>query len=416
MSAAIEEKEALGKLAATREGLRGLFEKKNDAGKLDWSAEDHDRHKALTAQVNEEKAAYDRWHGIADSERQNNAELADLKKPLTSAPFGGARQDNHDRDREPERKSVGQAAVESPAYKQYIANSFSGSARLDLNGYGLADFKATMTTAAGYAPFVTRGTDIVPFALRRTTVQDLMPSFPISEKGVEYMEETTITRLAAAVAEGGIKPESARAFTIRTANAEVVATTLPVTEQQLADAPFLMAYINATLGQEIELAEEDQLLTGTGTSPQLQGFLTKTGVQTQAKGTDPVITAFFKALTLIRFTGFAEPSASVWHPNDWQDVVTLQDANGNYIFGDPSSINVNRLWGIPAVVTPAETENTILIGDFRMYAYIVRRMGLRIDIGWVNDQFKTNTKTIRAETRLGLVIRRPSAFAKVVGV
>jgi HK97 family phage major capsid protein len=242
-----------------------------------------------------------------------------------------------------------------------------------------------------------------------------MPSIQVGANALKYIEETTRTANAAPVAEGATKPESARAYTERTVLIEVIAALLPVSEQQLDDVPMIMALINSSLGMEVELAEEDQLLTGNGTSPQLQGFLTKTGVQTGAVAGGNVLTSFMSGLTAIRFTGFAEPSAAVWHPNDWQDVVTLQDADGRYIFGDPSTINTKQIWGVPAVVTPAETENTVLIGDFRMYAYVARRMGLRIDVGYVNDNFAKNLKTIRAESRLGLVIRRPGAFYKLTG-
>lgn len=424
MSALLELKEAREKLDGTRQKLSGLMEKKDDAGKLKWAPEDHDSFKALGEQAKAEHAEVKKWEEIEEVDRKNREAIEDGRRPASGNPMSVRRDDGHDLQAQyRSRKSIGQMAVESESYRNFRARNIQ-VASVELDDYGKEDFKAagggaefktTMTSSAGFTPFVTRGPDVVPYALRRTMVQDLMPSFPITEYAIQYMEETTWTGNAAPVAEAGTKPESARALTARTVNAEVIATTLPVTEQQMQDIPFLMAYINATLAQEVELAEEAQLLTGNGSTPNLQGFLTKTGVQTQAKGADSVPTAFVKALTLVRFTGYAEPDASVWHPNDWQDVLTLQDADGRYIFGDPSSINVNSLWGVPVVVTPAETENTVLIGAFRMFSYIIRRTGLRIDIGWINDNFAKNIKTIRAELRAGLVIRRPSAFVKLTG-
>jgi len=418
MSVLMELTDASRKLDGTRAKLAELMEKKTTEGKLNWGVEDHDSFKALQKQAGDEHLEKRKWLEIDEADRENKKEIADSKRPISGAPLFGI---TGAHDHRIIRKSVGELVTGSLEYLDYKSRNNSGHATVHLADYGVDDFagsanyKTVMSGSAGFSPFVNRSADVVPFALRRPTVQDLMPSIPTSESAVKYMEETTNTRSAAAVAEAAAKPESARAYTERTVLVEVIATTLPVTEQQLSDVPQLMGVINATLGQEIELAEEDQILTGNGTSPQLQGFLTKTGVQTQAKGADPVPTAFVKAMTLIRFTGFAEPSAAVWHPNDWQDVVTLQDADGRYIFGDPSSSGIKQIWGVPAVVTPAETENTVLIGDFRMYSYLARRMGLRIDVGYVNDDFKKNLKTIRAETRLALVIRRPAAFCKLTG-
>jgi HK97 family phage major capsid protein len=218
------------------------------------------------------------------------------------------------------------------------------------------------------------------------------------------------------VAEGAAKPESEYAFTQRTVLVEVIATLLPVTDQQLDDVPQIRGLIDGMMAEDVARAEETQILTGTGTSPQLQGFLTKTGVQTQAKGADPVPTAIYAAITLCRFTGFAEPDAVIFHPNDWHAVRVLQDTTGRYIWGDPWVPGPEMMFGIPVVVTPAETENTALVGAFRQYSYIARRMGLRVEIGYVNDNFAKNLKTIKAETRIANVIRRPQAFVKVTGI
>jgi len=275
----------------------------------------------------------------------------------------------------------------------------------------------TVVTLVEAPAEVRRTGALVPYATEERTVRDLMLQGSMDGTSFTYLEETTFTNGATTVAEDGTKPESALAFTERTATARKIATWLPVTDEALADNAFLDSYIRGRLRFMVERTEEVQLLTGNGTPPNLRGINNATGVQTQAKGADPTPDAVYKAITLIRNTGFAEPTAAVFHPNDWQDIRLLRTADGIYIFGGPMDEGPERIWGLEVRVTTAQTENTGLVGAFRPYAQVFQRAGITIAVSSEHaSYFIQNRVAILAEERLALAIYRGSAFCKVTGI
>jgi HK97 family phage major capsid protein len=411
--------ELAGQLNTKRQELADIFEKhKGQDGTYDLTAEQVEDVRSRNKELTELGKKYDQARDMDELERKNREELHRLNTPVLpsqhSAPRGsdGARE-----GRNPTFKALGDAVFESKEGKAYAAevkNGLPKPFRIDLPDF---DMKTVMAeTGTGFSPPNYR-TNIVVFSPQRTpVVADLIPQDPTDKEAIKYMEETTFTNSAAMTAEGASAPESALGYTERTVIVEWLPTTLPVTEQQLEDVPQLNGIINNRLTLMIMLSEETQLLSGSGASPQLKGFLNVSGVQTQALGPDPVPDAILKAMTLVRFTGFANPSGMVIHPNNWQTIRLLRTSTGQYLWGNPSDAGPERIWGMPAVVTPAISSGTALLGDFLMYSHISRRRGLRIEVGFVNDDFKKGQKTLRADERLSLEVYRPSAFATITGL
>lgn len=310
-------------------------------------------------------------------------------------------------------KSLGQVVTDHASYaaaRDIKANRFT----VELPGL---DFKTLITTSAGFAPANNRTGRVVLSAMRRPVVADLIPQDATTDTLIKYMEETTFTNGADTVSEGGLKPESALAFTERSVAVQKIATWVPVTEEQLMDVPQFQAILNNRLSMMLQLAEEVQLLNGDGTPPDLIGFYNKSGIQTQALGGDAQPTAIYKAMTKIRSVGFTEPTGLVIHPNDWQDIVTLQETAGAYIWGRPQDDPVERIWGMPVVPTTAATEGTALLGDFQLYSHISRRQGVTIKVADQHSDYAIYNKlAVIIEERLSLEIYRAAAFATVTGL
>lgn len=414
-------KEILEKLNAKRAELAAIFEKAktkvDGQDRYNLTPEQLEDVKARNAEIDDLRKQYEEAIAVDEIYQKNLEAIRESQRAAQQLPLGAKGGEPSGPPQQRQVKSLGELFVESEGYKRRESPKNILAEFKEFDFLEARQRKTLMETGAGFAPESTRTGRVVNLAMRRPVVADLIPQTPTSQAAIVYMEETTFTNNAAPVAEGGTKPESALAFTERTEAVREIATWLPVTEIQIEDVPQVRSIIDNRLEVMLDLTEEVQLLTGDGNSPNLTGFHTKSGVQSQAKGADPVPDAVYKAMTKVRFTGFAEPSAAIFHPNDWQDVRLLRTTDGIYIWGNPSEAGPERIWGLPAVVTTAETENTALLGDFQLYSEIFRRRGTQIKISDSHsDYFIKDLLAIRATKRLVLVIYRAAAFCKVTGI
>jgi HK97 family phage major capsid protein len=332
-----------------------------------------------------------------------------------------------------ERRSIGQQFTQSPDFRDFIksgahrgSNAWTSPAiecyepAPSMYGTLLSEDPASggKLVVPQYLP------GIQPLMFKRLVVAQLIASGTTGSNAIIYMVETTFTNAAAPVAEGAAKPESALVFDQRTDPVQKIAHWLPVTEELLEDEPAIAAYIDARLTLGVQLAEEDQLLNGNGTPPNILGLMNRSGLATavarNAGATPPETNAdaILRQITAIATTAFVYPEGVVMNPTNWFTIQTSKDNNGQYYGGGPfSPLPTPTLWGLPVAPTPSIVLGTALVGAYNSQAQVFRKGGIRVAASNSHqDYFVKNLVAIRAEERLALACYRPGAFGKVTGL
>jgi HK97 family phage major capsid protein len=309
-------------------------------------------------------------------------------------------------------KSIGDRIVESEEYGEFRKDHTKGFSVF----FEDVSLKTLMSTTAGWAPTSDDTGRMVEAVTRPIQVLDLIPVADTDSNSVTYWEETLRTHSAAEKFEGVAYAESAFEWTEKVSQVRKITDSIPVTDEQLEDRSQVRSLLEQRLGFGVRQRLDSQVLNGDGVPPNLEGILNVAGIQTQAKGGDPVFDAIHKAMTKVRVTGRAVPGAVVLHPNDWQDVRLTRTADGIYILGNPAISGPMTLFGIPVVLGDVIAEGTGLVGDFANFSRIYDKRGLSIQVGYVGDQFKEGKQTIRADIRVAFTVERPAAFATITGI
>lgn len=289
-----------------------------------------------------------------------------------------------------------------------------------LNRAQIAEFKAVPTLGADIieptrVPEILRVTEQDRLGLR-----DVLNTSPTTKDAVIYTRLTSYTRAAAAVAHGSVKPEAALALDAITEPVRTIAVWMPVQNQQLSDYPALASLINNELLYDVAKHLEELIMYGSGEGQEFEGILVNSGVQSaRSEVGDTLIDIARRGITDVRIAGY-EPNAILVHPLDWETIMLEKGSDNRYVWVVVTESGVQRLWGITVVESiatqdyagnPTEARN-LLVGDFRRGATLWDREDASVSVGWINDQYVRNMRTILAEGRWAFGVTRPGAFRK----
>lgn len=255
----------------------------------------------------------------------------------------------------------------------------------------------------------------------RLRIRDVINTGQTSGASVEYAREESVTGDAAPTAHGVAKPELAVEYSLQTAAVRTIAGWMPVQNQQLEDWAQLRSLIDGRLRYRVQRREEQEILYGDGSAPNLEGIATVTGTQDIATNgrysaaSHTLIDVVKMGITDIMVAGY-EANAVVLDPRDWETIVLEKGTDDRYVWVVVPTDNGSRIWGVNAVEAVGATDRTtgernIFVGDWAMGAQLLDRMALTVQVGLINAQFVENMRTILAEERVALPIYAPAAFA-----
>ncbi|TVP57788.1 MAG: phage major capsid protein [Gemmatimonadales bacterium] len=331
------------------------------------------------------------------------------------------------------RATPGELFVASQEFQTYKSNGKQGwSGKVDvsnLNGrpVGLKGEAATRFMEAKTNAIPVLGTDaIIPFDRDPEVVRfeepeilnlrQLFGSLPTTSDTVHYVRHSATNRGAAAQdGRGAAKGYLSVEFAPATTPVQTIPVLSKIAEQDIDDAARLVQIINGEMDLDIRVETERQLLWGSGDDGELEGIF-EVGVPEfdRAQQDDTLIDTVRRMRTDLRVNRVI-PTALAIHPLDWEEIELEKGSDDRYVWAVIQTVAGPRIWSLPVVeVDSMENEDGVrrmLMGDFTRGATVYDRNMVRLAVGYVNDDFEKNLRTLRAEQRLAFAVKRDYAFS-----
>jgi HK97 family phage major capsid protein len=230
-----------------------------------------------------------------------------------------------------------------------------------------------------------------------------------------WLRETSFTNLAAAVAKGAEKPESALTLTRETADLQVLAHLIKgLHVVDLDDESNLQSVVGGKLFYGLKLELDDQIINGDGTAPNLQGILDAGSGVATVDSAGYVFDTLRKARTALELE-HVEARDLVLNPTDIEALDLTMDDNANFYYGGPIQANADgsSVWSARVISSPVIDEGTAVMGDLaQAITVITHETGVRI--AWDPfTQFATNQVDVRCEMRAAVAFTAPYALTIV---
>jgi len=276
------------------------------------------------------------------------------------------------------------------------------------------DFATNFPTADVSVAFLKPG--IIELPKRKLHIRQLLQGGGMDNKSTfNFVKETTTTGAPLPAAEGALKEEIALNLLEASVPAEWIAAFIRISRNMLDDVTGMTTFLNSRLPELLLRAEDNQLLNGNGTSPNLSG-ITDAGNFTAATGTGTIDWEQIIE-SISQLEGYdREANGILVHPsNYWK--MPLYKGTDNSMYSQPAVVNITmnegiiRIGGVPVFRSTAATPGQFIVGDWNQGANFITREPARVEFFYEDGiNVRENKVTVRIEERVAFPIYGDNYF------
>jgi HK97 family phage major capsid protein len=328
------------------------------------------------------------------------------------------KKDNFDNVYKTKSEVFGDALNKSESFKAMKEGS-RGNAHLDLKADVLISSDFAGANSARDAAGVTRVDGIKRDPSNITNMMGIIPVGSTDSNVIRYVKESAYTDNAANTAEGSAPTDSEFQLTAEDAVVQKTTAVMTISQEMLDDTPGLSSYLSQRLPAKINTVIDDQLIGGSGSSPNLLGLMN--GGTTFAAGgfagaieSAQELDVLYVAMNQLALSNYAA-NGIVLNPTDFHKIALLKDTTNEYLRGNSlvSADGFFRINGVPVYMNNKMSAGNFVVGDFSQGSQVWQREGLRVDFGYEDsDNFSKYLVSVRGIARIAHSIYLPKAFVK----
>lgn len=282
------------------------------------------------------------------------------------------------------------------------------SVQFQLKAVGDMGFSASFSSASQSVATVRPGIITVPN--RRLHVRDIVPQGSMDGSAFYYVKElTTGEGNPATVAENNWKEQIDLDLQEATANAEYIAGWLRISKKMLADVKGMTSFLQMRLMEKLLKAEDNQLLNGNGSTPNISG-ITTAGNNTAATGTATIdFEQLVEGVSQLEDANEVTADAILVRPRNLY-AMALYKASTSGEYTQPGIITIDglgqmRVLGVPVYASTAMASDKYIVGDWSAGCMLLTREPAVIEFFYEDgDNVRKNQVTVRVEERVAFPI------------
>ena len=286
------------------------------------------------------------------------------------------------------------------------------------------ELKSSDMTMANTFTGVIAGETIVPDIKfdpsRAVHIRSLIPNGTTDAQTIRFPKESAYTDNAAATAQGSALGQSDFDLTATSVNVEKIGTFMKITEEMLADTPQLSSYLSARVPSKVLAIEDNQIMSGDGSSPNMSGLFTDGTAFTTSSGglfyqsvesanEYDVLIAALNQLALLNYTA----DSILLNPTDFHKIVLLKSTANEYLKNQVIQGIQPSIMGVPVTINTAIPNGKFVVAQLSVATQLWIRDGLGIEFSREDsDNFQKSFVTVRALERAALTTYLPNAIVQ----